>query len=365
MKHFLGLVVGLLVMGACQAEVQKLSPELRRRDATLNAGSKVEVIIQFRNKQSTLAGSGGLAGQRRIENFNRQKIEGVGGMVKHEFPTLTAVHASIPTSALEKLAADPEVAYISPDRPLRTLLNNATAAVNAGYAWGLGNYGTGIGVAVIDSGVHMVNDFKVNAGSPNQGQGGSRIVANFDLVGTGTDDQYGHGTHVAGIVAGNARTSLCNKCDVALAGIAPDANIINFRVLDQNGMGTDSAVINAIDQAIQLKATYNIRVINLSLGRGIFESYTQDPLCQAVEAAWNAGIVVVVAAGNDGRNNAIGNNGYGTINAPANDPYVITVGAMNTLGTPDRSDDIMTSYSSKGPTVLDHVVKPDLVAQEI
>src|SRR6266704_3212891 len=84
--------------------------------------------------------------------------------------------------------------------------------------------------------------------------------------------------------------------------------------------------------------------------------------CQAVEAAWHAGIVVVVAAGNDGRTNYSVLNGYGTITAPGNDPYVITVGAMNTKGTPDRSDDVMTSYSSKGPTAIDHIVKPDLVA---
>src|SRR5580704_9865832 len=88
----------------------------------------------------------------------------------------------------------------------------------------------------------------------------------------------------------------------------------------------------------------------------------QDPLCQAVEAAWKAGIVVVVAAGNDGRDNSQGTNGYGTITAPGNDPYVITVGAMNTMGTPDRSDDVMTTYSSRGPTAIDHIVKPDIVA---
>jgi serine protease AprX len=87
-----------------------------------------------------------------------------------------------------------------------------------------------------------------------------------------------------------------------------------------------------------------------------------EPLCQAVEAAYRAGIVVVVAAGNDGRDNSAGTNGYGTINAPANDPYVITVGAMKTMGTPSRADDEITTYSSKGPTLIDHIVKPDLVA---
>jgi len=85
-------------------------------------------------------------------------------------------------------------------------------------------------------------------------------------------------------------------------------------------------------------------------------------LCQAVEAAWKAGIVVVVAAGNDGRDNSFGTNGYGTIEAPGNDPYVITVGAMKTEATATRSDDLIASYSSKGPTPVDHIVKPDIVA---
>src|SRR5208282_4947363 len=147
-----------------------------------------------------------------------------------------------------------------------------------------------------------------------------------------------------------------------IAGMAPGANIINLRVLDQNGSGTDSQVVAAIQQAIQLKSQYNIRVINLSLGRPVFESYTLDPLCQAVEQAWQAGIVVVVAAGNDGRDNSEGTNGYMTITAPGNDPYVITVGAMKTEGTPTRTDDLIASYSSKGPTAIDHIVKPDLVA---
>src|SRR5207245_481810 len=100
--------------------------------------------------------------------------------------------------------------------------------------------------------------------------------------------------------------------------------------------------------------TYNIRVISFSMGRPIFESYNLDPLCQAVEAAWKAGIVVVVAAGNNGRDNSYGNYGYRTITSPGNDPYVITVGAMKTADTPIVTDDTIASYSSKGPTLLDH-----------
>src|SRR5205814_4112660 len=111
------------------------------------------------------------------------------------------------------------------------------------------------------------------------------------------------------------------------------------------GAGTDSGVIAAIDQAINLKATYNIRVINLSLGRPVFESFALDPLCQAVEAAWKAGIVVVAAASNYGRDDSQHTKGYGTIASPGNDPFVITVGAMNAMGTPYITDDKITSYS--------------------
>jgi serine protease AprX len=131
-------------------------------------------------------------------------------------------------------------------------------------------------------------------------------------------------------------------------------------VLDENGSATDSQVIAAISQAIRLKSKYNIRVINLSLGRAVFESYKQDPLCLAVEKAWKNGIVVVVAAGNNGRYLPTG--GYATVTSPGNDPYVLTVGSMKPMGTPERTDDLIASYSSKGPTLLDHVVKPDVVA---
>src|SRR5205814_2881981 len=132
---------------------------------------------------------------------------------------------------------------------------------------------------------------------------------------------------------------------------------INLRVLDQNGAGTDSSVIEAIQTAISLKSTYNIRVINLSLGRQVYESYTVDPLCQAVEAAWNAGIVVLAAAGNQGRNDSASTEGYGTISAPGNDPYASTAGARKTANTPTLIDDTSAIYSAKGPTSYDYVVK--------
>jgi serine protease AprX len=225
----------------------------------------------------------------------------------------------------------------------------------ADIAWANGWTGSGVGVAVIDSGVTDRPDLH------NQATGNSRVVYSESfLAGDGsTSDAYGHGTHVAGIVGGNGAGA--NYLPM-YSGIAPGVNIVNLRVLDANGAGTDSSVIAAIQRAIQLKSQYNIRIINLSLGRGIFESYKLDPLCQAVESAWNSGIFVAVAAGNDGRDNSMNTNGYGTINSPGIDPYVMTVGATLTNPTSLRVLDIIASYSSKGPTLIDHIVKPDIVA---
>lgn len=163
------------------------------------------------------------------------------------------------------------------------------------------------------TGVSSRPDLSSNTGS------GTRVVyeQNFVDATNTTTDQFGHGTHVAGIIAGNGNMSSGTQYVKSFKGVAPNANIINLRVLDGNSQGTDAGVILAIQQAIALKNPYNIRVINLSLGRPVLETYTLDPLCQAVEAAWQAGIVVVVSAGNRGRDNSFGNNGYGTITAQA------------------------------------------------
>jgi len=267
----------------------------------------------------------------------------------------------VPVSMLTELANDPNVAYVTPDRTQKMTANPVTeefaTAVEADVA--AAQYaldGTGIGVAVIDSGIADHPDLY-------DSNGNSRVVYSQSFVAgdATTPDQYGHGTHVAGLIGGTGIGSGNGHGYAAkYAGVAPNVNFINLRVLDQNGSGTDSQVIAAIEQAIALQSTYNIRVINMSLGRPVFESYTLDPVDQAVEAAWKAGIVVVVAAGNSGRSGVA--NGFATIGVPANDPAVITVGATMTEQTPTRVDDQIASYSSKGPTVLDHIVKPDLVA---
>jgi serine protease AprX len=269
---------------------------------------------------------------------------------------------SLPAQAFNTIIAnDPNIVYASPDRDLQPSLDVSNPTTGAKTALSYGWNGTGVGIAVIDSGILLPQTDLVNKSSKT---GASRVLYSQSFVPklTSTSDQYGHGTHVAGILAGNGTNSTGTQYSKTFIGIAPNANLINLRVLDANGAGTDSAVIAAISAAIKLKSTYNIRIINLSLGRPVFESYLLDPLCKAVEQAWKAGIVVVAAAGNEGRNNTLGTSGYATITAPGNDPLVITVGAMKNMGSANRLDDLIASYSSKGPSLIDHVVKPDIVA---
>ncbi len=372
MKRIISLLM-LTAMAALAATSQsKIAPDLLNLDPQTN----VPVIVQWKSAPTS------------SQNSVVTLLGGILGPVLH---LLNAVLYTVPVSSLNSLAANPNVVYISPDRPVAARLDNTAAAVNAHVAWSAGLNGSGIGVAVIDSGItansnlgthgvkQVVYSYDFTApNAPNLISTALGTVTSLlsnltnllfnsgtssnQLPSTYAPDQFGHGEHVAGILASNAQASTCSNCTRTLKGISPGVNLIDLKVLDQNGQGTDSNVILAIQTAITLKSVYNIRVINLSLGRPVIESYTQDPLCQAVEAAWKAGIVVVVAAGNDGRDNTFGEQGYGTINAPGNDPYVITVGAMKTQGTPTRIDDTVASYSSKGPTQVDHVAKPDLVA---
>src|SRR5437764_64398 len=195
-----------------------------------------------------------------------------------------------------------------------------------------------------------------------------RVIVNKDFTGENrTDDPYGHGTHVASIAAGNGRIS-----NAKYIGIAPNANILNLRVLNKQGAGTVSGVLAALDWVMTNRAAYNVRVVNMSLGMPAVDSYLNDPVCKAVRRLVDAGVVVAAAAGNNGKDSA-GHKIYGAIHSPGNEPSAITVGASNTFGTDARNDDVMTTYSSRGPTRsywtdangvkhYDNLIKPDLVA---
>src|SRR5271165_776890 len=340
-KRITALSLFLCLMGSVAlADNSKISPDLQPLLA--NPSNSINVIVQYNTPPQSAGGLiGGLLGT--VVNL-------VGGVLKTVFSLIPAVSATLHPSDVIAVSNQPNVAYISLDRPLGGLLDYSAGAVNASTAWSSGLDGSGIGIAVIDSGIYSHPD--LNALNSNQ----SRVVYSQSFIGGTLAVDFGHGTHVAGIVAGNGSSSDKPGAFRTFKGIAPNANLIDLRVLDQNGASNDSVVIAALQQAVQLKQKYNIRVINLSLGRPIFESCTRDPLCQAVEAAWNSGIVVVVAAGNDGRN------GYATILSPGNSPHAITVGAMKTEFTITRSDDLIASYSSRGPTYIDLTAKPDVVA---
>src|SRR5207237_1419808 len=170
-------------------------------------------------------------------------------------------------------------------------------------------------------------------------------------------DDYGHGTHVAGIIAGNGFDS-----GGARSGIAPAARLVVIKALDGSGQGRISNVIAALDYVVGHQHDFNIRVVNLSVATGVYESYYSDPLTLAAKRAVDSGIVVVAAAGNAGRNSH-GATQYGGITAPGNAPWVLTVGASSHMGTVDRSDDTMAPFSSRGPTAVDYSAKPDLVAR--
>ena len=327
--------LSLTLLSACSLMAAgKLSSDVSR----LSKATVLDVIVQFKQPPA---------------DADLAKITRIGATLKKRFKNIPAALVRMSASSAATIAADPNIAYISPDRKVAGALEFAEPAVGASVALQYGWNGSGVGVAVIDSGIAADHpDLK------------PRIVYSESFVSgdSRTDDVYGHGTHVAGIVGGNGTASTGPSYIYTFRGIAPKSKLINLRVLDSTGHGTDSAVIGAIDRAISLKSTYSIRVINLSLGRTIRESYHLDPLCQAVQKAWANGLVVVVAAGNNGRDNSMGTGGYATIASPGNSPYVITVGALKDMSTISRGDDVIASYSSKGPTLLDQIVKPDLVA---
>lgn len=207
--------------------------------------------------------------------------------------------------------------------------------------------GGNVTVAVIDSGIAYHNDFKVS-GSINQ----YRIIANeyFSESG-GSDDLYGHGTHVAGIIGGTGAMS-----NGEYTGMAPGVNLINLKVSDKDGMTYESYVVNSLQWVYDNKDVYNIRVVNLSMNSSVAQSYHTSPLAAAVETLWFNGIVVVVSAGNNGTGDR-----PVPIYPPANDPFVITVGTTEDKSTVSLTDDNLAVFSAYG-TTTDGFPKPDLVA---
>ncbi|HKR61892.1 MAG TPA: S8 family serine peptidase, partial [Pyrinomonadaceae bacterium] len=355
----LTISAGLLVSDNSHAEcaprprsAKKASTEVLKKVTQGHGSDRIRVIVQPKegwtaDLEAALQDAG-VTNVRQLQKFSFRII-------------------TVSAAAAAALAARDDVAYVSENREVRTLGHvslttgaDAVREINGTNTGGLD--GTGIGIAVLDSGIDT------NHRSFLDRSNNVRVVVDRDFTGEGrSDDPYGHGTHVASMAAGNGRIS-----NGQYTGIAPNANIINLRVLNSQGAGSISSLLQALDWVLTNRTTYNIRVVNMSLGTPAVDSYRSDPLCLAVRRLVDAGVVVVAASGNNGKDSA-GNKVYGRIHSPGNEPSAITVGAANTFGTNGRNDDGVTSYSSRGPTRsywvdeenvkhYDNLVKPDLVA---
>ncbi len=233
-----------------------------------------------------------------------------------------------------------------------TLATTYPKSIGADALWAAGITGKGVGVAVIDSGISGDMPDFMNA------DGSSRIAANVIAHpgATRPGDDVGHGTHVAGILAGNSFNRAAGDPERgAYVGIAPDASVIAVKTADDAGDSTVLDVITALQFVLEHKDDLNIRVVNLSVSSDTPGSYLDDPLDAAVEFAWHSGIVVVAAAGN------LGESAGAVDYAPGNDPYAITVGASDEAGTADPGDDVTAAFSSRGIT-QDGYAKPELLA---
>lgn len=276
-------------------------------------------------------------------------VEDVLGTVLTQFHIIDGVEASIPAVLEPVLAALPGIT-VTPDVSVsvqstvestgpHTPSDEFLQQTGATQLFSQGDTGQGVTVAVIDTGIDDLPDFA------------GRLIGGVDLSGGNGpfQDGYGHGTFVAGLIAGDGASS-----SGQYEGEAPGADLVSIKVAGANGVTDLGTLILGLQWAVDNRLAYNIRVLNMSLGFQPFESTVVNPLDQAVQAAWNSGIAVVASAGNAGPSN-------GTILSPGDDPLVITVGALDDMAQPVVADDEMTNFSSVGPTSPDGWVKPDLV----
>ena len=274
----------------------------------------------------------------------------LGGTIVTQFHLINAVEALVPTALEPVLAALPGVTVTpdvsvnvqstpestGPHTPSDVFLQETGATRLASQ----GDTGQGVTVAVVDTGIDSLPDFS------------GRLLGGVDLTGGNNpfQDDYGHGTFVAGLIAGDGASS-----DGQYSGEAPGARLVSIKVAGADGITNLSTLITGLQWAVDHQNVYGIKVLNLSLEYESSQSTVINPLDQAVEAVWNSGITVVASAGNAGPFN-------GTILSPGDDPLVITAGALDDMATPSAADDEMTNFSSVGPTSPDGRVKPDLVA---
>lgn len=298
--------------------------------------------------------------QAATSELGREAVEAAGGHVSRELPIVAGVAADVPRAAMSQLRHTPGVRAVTADAEMTVQGTVAPGSpdvdpvsvyrevVRADDLAASGATGEGVTVALLDTGVADTPDLAGRVLDVTGPLGLPAECVNLSGEPTCADD-YGHGTFMAGIIAGSGASSAG-----AYTGVAPDADLVSIKVAAADGSADVSNVLAGIQWAVSFRDLYDIRVLNLSLGTDSTTSWKKDPLNFAVEQAWDAGIVVVVAASNRGP-------ASGTISKPGDDPYVITVGAVDDLYTVDIADDVLPDFSGRGPAPR-NVAKPDVVA---
>lgn len=344
------------LLGVAVAAAAFVAP-LGAATAAVRPAATRHVVVQGRADSATTA-----AAVRRVH-----------GRVTKTLDIVAGVAADVPAGAVAALRNDPAVRAVTDDATVTvssrlldadasgtTSTNTSTIKsvyrdeIGATILNAQGSTGGNVRVALVDTGVSDVPDLAGRV-VPVQDPGGTpsalrESVRCVDFSGEGDCvDRYGHGTFLAGLIAGNGAQS-----GGLYAGVAPTADIVSLKIAGRNGAADVSKVLAAIQWVVSFHEQYAIKVLNLSLGTNSRVPYSIDPLNLAVEKAWRSGITVVVAAGNSGP-------GFGSIAKPADDPLVITVGAADDRETPGLDDDRLPNFSSRGPT-HDGIAKPDVVA---
>jgi serine protease AprX len=321
-RQAMALLVGLAML---------LSTGARAQIPTVDLGRAISVIVSKFNPSDP-----------RPERV----VERVGGTVGEPLRIVDGFEATVPENMIASLANTPGIRSVTPNGPVRVAgqYGEGSGVASAVYtdvsrasrAWANGFTGKGVGVAIIDTGVDQSGDLA------------GKVAHAVDFSGENAPerDSFGHGTFVAGMIAGSGAGS-----NGAVKGVAPDAHLVSVKIAGADGSTNIFRLLAALEYVALHKDAYGIRVLNLSLGSDSKQSYLVDPLNFAVQRVWNSGIVVVTAAGNNG-----------TILKPADDPLVITVGAVDDKTTPGHGNDVIASFSGAGPTLSNRLPKPDVVA---
>jgi serine protease AprX len=349
-----GLLV-LTVMVALQLPSQLAQAELPPTGASLTElastqpDKKVDVVVQLDRGTSPAQGAA--------------LVRAAGGRVTRDLHIINGFGAELSAQAAADLAGKPGVRTVSLNGTVKPsaidtshLATAYNQSIRSNRVWNAdrGATGDGVGIAVIDTGIQGdLPDFRVS-----QSDSTSRVIVDavVNPNATTAGDKYGHGTHVAGLIAGNGlNRSTSDSLYGDYIGAAPNADLINVKASDDDGNVSTLDVIDGLQFVVDHRDDYNIRVVNLSLNEATPSGYRTNPLDAAVEQAWNAGIVVVAASGNRG------SDPDAVQYAPGNDPFVITVGGVDDQNTSDISDDTAASWSSTG-TTKEGYAKPDFLA---